>query len=158
MAALNFTLGFRKQQKAKLMTQSRFGRGDDERDIWACWESNIRRPGNSHWLHETANTVNPNFKMTVLEAIPPLPLKMYGFLKLTWSVLRTHGPWICSETHNCYLSGIVNICEMKSSLERGFVVGDSKPEGDVRSEKDNAYVHTGTWSSALDRNYITKCR
>jgi len=37
--------------------------------------------------------MNPSFKMTVLEAIPPLSLKPFEFLKLKWSVLRTHGSW-----------------------------------------------------------------
>ena len=47
---------------------------------------------------------------------------------------------------------------MKSSLESVFVVGDSKPEGDVRLEKDNAQVHSSTVRSNIYRKYLTKCR
>jgi hypothetical protein len=64
---------------------------------------------------------------------------------------------VSSDTHNCYWSGIVNICEMKSSLEWVLVVGDSKPEGDVRLEKDNAHIHTSTIRSSIDHNYLTMC-
>jgi len=65
---------------------------------------------------------------------------------------------VSSDTHNCYWSGIVNICEMKSSLEWVLVVGDSKPEGDVRLEKDNAHIHTSTIRSSIDRKYLAMCR
>jgi len=47
---------------------------------------------------------------------------------------------------------------MKSSLEWVLVVGDSKPEGDVRLEKDNAHVHTSTVRSSSDRKHLTMCR
>jgi len=47
---------------------------------------------------------------------------------------------------------------MKSSLDWVFVVGDSKPEGDVRLEKDKAHVHTSTVRSSTDRYYLTMCR